>query len=72
MSFFVNSGDSIKVNITPDKDDNFWPITLRISAKDDFPYISFFMHHAELMEIVSSFQSAFEGYIEQYKETSNG
>jgi hypothetical protein len=73
VSFFVDKDRNIKADIISDKDDNFWPITLRISAKDEFPYISIFMHHAELMSFIASLQTSLEEYSAQYdKEPSNG
>lgn len=70
VSFFADSTGEIKADIHQDNN-NDWPVTLRISAKDYYPYISIFMRHEELVCFVSSLQEAFESYIEQYNRDNS-
>jgi hypothetical protein len=72
-SFFIDKKNPAKLSIHVDKEEPYWPITLRISSSNSFPYIAIFMNHDELMNLVKSFQDSFDSYVEECKEdNSNG
>jgi hypothetical protein len=77
-SFFIDKKNPAKLSIHVDKEEPYWPITLRISSSNSFPYIAIFMNHDELMNLVKSFQDSFDSYVtnlgEDYKveDNSNG
>lgn len=57
-----------KVHISRDKNDNLWPVTLKITSTDQpysSPRITFFMTEAQLLTMIESFQRSFDSYVEE-------